>query len=66
MQAQGGRGVEECVSLRPERDGAKRAADHAQRAEHRQGIVEGLVRKAPEPAEIGLHSQGFDPKLGSL
>ena len=39
------------------------ASNHAQGAEHQQGVVESLVRQAPEPAEIRLNSQQIDSHL---
>ncbi len=36
-------------------------ADHSEGAEHRQRVIEHLVGKAVEPAQVGLDSQELDP-----
>ncbi len=36
------------------------AADHSQRAEHRQGVIENMVGETAEPTEIGLNAIDLD------
>ena len=41
-------------------------ANHAERAEHGNGVVKALIRHASKPAEVGLNAQQVDPRFPGL